>query len=948
MTTPADAGRRTIDARQVTTWVAPFVGTPIVVTVVFSRNPPIGIYLLGLVLGALYGLIAMGMVLVHRASKVVNFAQASIGAVPAAAGLALYVLRDWPFWVAILCTVVGGPLLGAAVDRVVVRPFRAAPRLVLAVVLIGVGQALAGFTAAMPTVVGGELKPLNEVSTPLDAWDTEIGGVRFNGNHLLAVVLVAILAIVLAAFFRRTDIGIAVRASAENGDRAALLGIPTARVSAVVWALAGLLSACGVFLRAPLVGLPLDGNLGPVILLYALTAAVIARMERLPVALAAGMAIGVLDQGVTYAVGRPNLSQALILPILLVGLLLQRDRLTRAADTGVTTWRTVRELRPIPSELRDLREVVLGRRILGAVTVLAAVGAPLLVAETDRNRLSLILVYAICAVSLVVLTGWAGQISLGQFAFVGIGAAVAGGLAADLHWDFFVCVTIGGLAGAAFAVVLGIPALRIQGLYLAVTTLAFAANMQTFFLDARYFGWVLPEPSNVVERPMFWGRIDSSSDLAFSYVTLIGLGLAVAAARAMRTSRSGRVLIATRENARAAQSFSLNLARTRLAAFAVAGFLAAMAGGLLAYRSFAVDAGVFTPDRSISVFTMAVIGGLTSIGGAIAGAILIVGIDELAGLTLAQRFLLTGVGVVVILRWYPGGLAEVGQRLRDVVLRRIADRRGIVVPSLIADAPPADVARVPTEPLDGALLSCRDVEVSYDRVQVLFGVDLDVLPGETVALLGTNGAGKSTLLRAVTGLTPAVAGTISFDGLDLTNASPTEVVARGIVAVPGGRAVFPTLTVTENLRVATWTRRREDAAAVAADVDAVLDRFPRLRERADQPAGDLSGGEQQMLGLSMAFLLKPRLLVIDELSLGLAPVVVEDLLAVVREFRDAGTAVVLVEQSVNVALTVAERAVFLEKGTVRFSGATSELLGRRDLLRSVFLEGARGDASRPP
>src|SRR5204863_5787433 len=170
----------------------------------------------------------------------------------------------------------------------------------------------------------------------------------------------------------------------------------------------------------------------------------------------------------------------------------------------------------------------------------------------------------------------------------------------------------------------------------------------------------------------------------------------------------------------------------------------------------------------------------------------------------------------------------------------------------------------------------------------------------------------------------------------------------GIVQVPGGRAVFPTLTVAEHFRCGTWLYAGEDEAAVQARIDRVLELFPRLRERWDQMAGNLSGGEQQQLGLGMAFVAKPRLLIIDELSLGLAPTIVEQLLDIVRAIHDQGCTIVLVEQSVNVALTIASRAYFMEKGEVRFSGPTEELLERGDILRSVFLQGAssmKGEAA---
>jgi len=241
------------------------------------------------------------------------------------------------------------------------------------------------------------------------------------------------------------------------------------------------------------------------------------------------------------------------------------------------------------------------------------------------------------------------------------------------------------------------------------------------------------------------------------------------------------------------------------------------------------------------------------------------------------------------------------------------------------------------------LLACDRVDVAYGPVQVLFGVDLRVHEGEIIALLGTNGAGKSTLLRAVTGLTPPRAGTIHLDGADITGLDPAAVAARGVSFMPGGRAIFPGLSVAENLELAGWLDR--DHARRHAATERVLELFPALRARTGDRAALLSGGQQQMLALAQALLTKPRLLLIDELSLGLAPVVVAELIDVVRRLRaDEGVTVVLVEQSVNVALELADRAVFMEKGEVRFSGPAADLAGRTDLLRSVFIG---GDGTRP-
>ena len=265
------------------------------------------------------------------------------------------------------------------------------------------------------------------------------------------------------------------------------------------------------------------------------------------------------------------------------------------------------------------------------------------------------------------------------------------------------------------------------------------------------------------------------------------------------------------------------------------------------------------------------------------------------------------------------------------------DKRNMI----IATAAGEEARRAATEGRTKRLV-CRDVNVFYESNQVLFGVDFEVEAGEIVALLGTNGAGKSTLLRAISGTQEASDGAIVLDGRDITHMPPHEIVHRGVVSMPGGRGVFPGLTVEENLRLATWTSEAAEEGGLIAEA---YELFGVLRERRGQKAGLLSGGEQQMLSLAQAFMSKPKLLMIDELTLGLAPAVVAELIRMVQEINKRGTTVIVVEQSVNVALTIAERAVFMEKGEVRFVGKTSELLRRPDILRAVYVRGASARAS---
>ena len=241
-------------------------------------------------------------------------------------------------------------------------------------------------------------------------------------------------------------------------------------------------------------------------------------------------------------------------------------------------------------------------------------------------------------------------------------------------------------------------------------------------------------------------------------------------------------------------------------------------------------------------------------------------------------------------------------------------------------------------------LRLENVRAAYGPIEVLFGIGLEVRDGEIVALLGTNGAGKTTILRVISGVLKPTSGEVSWNGESLVGVRPPDILKRGIVQMPGGRGVFPGMNVHENLDLAGFLYGK-DRRKKKEMIDRVLTYFPVLAKRKGQMAGSMSGGQQQMLTLAKSFVMDPRLLLIDELSLGLAPVIVEDLLEIVRRFNADGVSVVLVEQHVDLALDIASRAYFLERGEVRFDGASEALRGRDDLLRSVFLSAETVEAS---
>ena len=232
-----------------------------------------------------------------------------------------------------------------------------------------------------------------------------------------------------------------------------------------------------------------------------------------------------------------------------------------------------------------------------------------------------------------------------------------------------------------------------------------------------------------------------------------------------------------------------------------------------------------------------------------------------------------------------------------------------------------------------ALLNVQGLQSGYGVVEVLRGVDLQVMPGELVALLGSNGAGKTTLNLTLSGLVPTRAGQVGFDGQNITGLHSRQVVQHGLIHVPEGRKVFPNLSVHENLELGAFTRGRERRAL---NLEKVYATFPRLKERTAQLAGTLSGGEQQMLAIGRGLMAEPRLLILDEPSLGLSPLLVEEMFALIGRLRQEGLAILLVEQNVGQSLDIADHAYVLENGLIRFAGLPAELLAS-ETLRQAYL-----------
>ena len=892
------------------------------------------VVLIGAMTGLAYAVLAAGLVLVYRATKVVNFAHGEIGAFGAAV-LALLVLNHkWNFFLALAVVLVMGAAIGAAVELLVVRRLFRSPRLVLLVATIGVAQLLFVCQLLLPGV-----KKAAPFPSPLDR-SLDAGGLLLTSPHFMVLALVPAAIGGLSVFLGRTPYGIAIRAAAENPDRAELAGISTRRISTAVWVLAAVLAVLTAVLVNPLrgavVGLPAVA-LGPSLLLRALTAALIGRMVSLPKALVGGVAVGVVEAIIFSNVGSPGLVDAVLFVVVLCLVLAQRNEL----DPGALP--TASAARPIPERLRSLWWVRRMTPLVAGLCLLVALAAPLLLdAPSQTFALSRMLLFALIGLSVTVLTGWAGQLSLGQFAFVGLGAFVTVGLTSR-GVPFLAAVGHGTVAGVLAALLIGFPALRVRGLFLAVTTLGFAVAARTWLFEQPLF--LGDETVAFLPRAEILG-LELTSQRAYYYLSLIALVGTVLLVVRLRGSGIGRTIIATKDNEAAAASFAVSPAVAKLSAFAVAGGLAALGGGLLAGLFVQFDAESFGPEESLQIVAMVVIGGLGSVAGPLLGALYVVGLPGLLGASGTVALLTSSIGLLVLLLYLPSGLVGVVHAARDALLRwaqtrvpvRDDEQRPATVPSRRPRATTSSRAEPTTARAMPALVA-DDVYVHFGGRAALSGVTVWADRGEIVGLIGTNGAGKSTLMNVVSGFVPPNSGRVLIFGQDVTHWPPHLRAKLDVGRVFQDARLFGALTVTETVQVALEAHepsqlvpsllglppslraeraKRQEAAEHIA--------FLGLGRYADSYLSELSTGTRRIVEMCCLLAQGSRLLLLDEPTAGVAQRETEAFGPLLKRIqRELDATIVLIEHDIPLMMSVSDRVYCMAAGSVIAEGLPHEV-----------------------
>ncbi len=912
----------------------------------------------GAVRGLGFAVIAAGLVLIFRSAGILNFAQAAIGAFGVNLFALVAVAHGVPYPLALILGVAGGAAFAIITELVVVRRLFEASRVVLFIATVGVAQLiLAIITLAMPDVFG-------EIPIAFTgAWaNFEISdGLRVGSRETSALVLILPVIAALGIFLTKTKFGLHIRGVADSPENARLVGVSPRRVSTIVWGIAGGLAAYTQIVMAPvnartvqeLIGVSSSG-----LLLRAVLVALVARMRSFPVVLAAGVFIGAAENAIVLNLNQNvGIIDLFILVAVLVLLMIQARSSRPADETG---FRVGTKVKPVPERLRQIWWIR-HMSLMGIAFLLLLLGLGPMLWFNDSSQLlswSQVVLLAAIALSVSLLTGWAGQLSLGQVAFAGVGGMatlalsqghkVTIGVLGHNAFDFsvelpwLVALILGTLVGVVFAVLVGLPALRLKGLFLAATTLAFAAMVANWLL--RQDAWNGGEPSIARQPRPKVGGLDFTPPRTYFMLCMAFLTVCVVVVCQLRRTGAGRRMIGVRDNERMTAAVTVSPTVAKLTAFAVSGGIAAMAGGLLVFLLPGFEpAGAESPfnvDTSLRVVAIAIIGGIGSVAGPIIGALWVVGVPLLFPDWDAIELLTADIGLLVLLLYFPGGFVQAAYNVRDVLI-------GIVEKRYVERLSSTTRPTVKTIPVRGdrvvvadgvPWLETVDVSVTFGGLVAVDSVSLRVDAGEIVGLIGTNGAGKTTLMNAISGFVPS-RGHISVLGQRIDSLSSPRRHAVGLGRGFQDAGLFPALTVRETILMALESRERSNTVASLFHLPPSPASERRKRSEseeivsflglglfADNFISDLSTGTRRIVELACLIATEARVLLLDEPTGGVAQRETEAFAPLIKRVqRELQAAVVVIEHDMPLIMSISDRVYCLEAGAVIAEGTPDQV-----------------------
>lgn len=891
--------------------------------------------LLGLGNGAVYAALALALVMTYRSSGVVNFATGAI---------ALYIaytyayLRDGELLIPIpgfpKTIDLGGPLglapamvialliaagLGALLYLCVFRMLRTAPATAKAVASIAVMLVIQAVLAAR---VG--TSPVS-VDAILPTEIIEIGDIRVPADRVWIAALVVVLTVLLILAFRLTRFGLATRAAAESEKGAIVAGLSPERIAYANWALSTMIAGLSGILIAPIVPLiPVSYTL---FIVPALAAALVGNFSAIGPAVAAGLGIGVLQSEMTHLqatvswMPQSGMAELIPLAMILIFLVLRGKPLpTRGAIVQNTLGAA-----PRPRNL--LLPSIAG--------VVVALGFLIFTEGSVRGAVIVTFTVAIIALSQVVVTGFAGQISLAQLTLAGVAAFMMSRLTTDWGVPFPIAPVLAAVVATVVGVVVGLPALRIRGLPVAVVTLSLSVFLEAFWFRNNEFnggidGAAVKDPS-LFGLDLGIGSGNTYPNIAFGVLCLIVLTLVGLGVARLRTSRLGASMLAVRANERSAAAAGVNVSRTKLVAFAIGAFIAGIGGSLMAYQQTVVVPESYAAIAGIGMFALVYLAGVTCVSGGVlagimgAGGILFVLLDRAVNLGTYYH-VITGILLVITIIANPEGIISEVHKATNWLRTRVFDRKDTVAELELAispgtDSPTLEAPRAPGE----VILSSKEIGVRYGGVTAVENVSFDVREGEIIGLIGPNGAGKTTLIDAISGFADST-GSVNLEGHSLDGQRPFQRSRHGLGRTFQGIELYDDLSVRENVAVGTTAaRHRPDTAMLGVDELDRLFELLHLVPVVDRQVKELSQGRRQLVSVARALAGRPRVVLLDEPAAGLDSTESLWLGHRLRAIRDAGVTVVMIDHDMELVLAVCDRIVVLDLGKVIAIGTPDEI-----------------------